>query len=294
MPNHHSGSDNASEHNTAPAADSSAQKPSFFKTMMHKVISGGIAGAVEVLVDHPWWTLKTRFQNDDIPTEQKMPRNFKELRGLYQGLRPNMLSMVPITALQVSSAAALQTALSTQSQDGTVTPAAALAANSMGGALSATVSGPTEFVMSHQNKARGFVATMKEMVKQHGISSLKTGMGGTAIRDGIFTAGYLSVKPYLTQQLSPYLSENQAKLVGGVTAGVGAALLSQPFDALKSAQQTSKCVTPMWQMAMDVLRKEGIAGLYKGSIPRTIRVMAAIPILGTVEEEVNKRLSRHP
>lgn len=286
MPKHNPDADKASEY-----------KPSFFKTMVNKTISGGFAGAVEVLVDHPWWTLKTRFQDSKIPKRQKLTFSPSVL---YQGLRPNMLSMVPITALQVGSAEAIKAGMVLNSKDGTVTSTGALSANCMGGAFSALVGGPTELVMAHQTNNKGFVETAKSMVQQRGISCLKTGMGGTSVRDAIFTAGYLSGKPYLTQQFSPYMSDNKATVAGGVAAGAGAAILSQPFDALKTAQQTSlnsterKSITPMWRMAMDVIRKEGVTGLYKGSIPRTIRVMSAIPLIGIAQQEADKWLTRKP
>ena len=64
-------------------------------TVAQSLITGSVAGAVEVLVDHPLWTIKTRLQNGE-------PFSLKP-SVLYTGILANAASMVPITAIKETS-----------------------------------------------------------------------------------------------------------------------------------------------------------------------------------------------
>lgn len=275
--------------NNAETNSTADPRPSFFTLMMHKIMSGGVAGAMEVLVNHPFWTLKTRFQNKAIPKNQKM--TFKP-SVLYAGLRANVLSMAPITAIQVGGTEGLKNAMISNSEEGDISPAGNLAASSLAGGFSGLVSGPTELIMAKQTPERGFMATASDLVKNQGYRVLKTGMGGTAIREAVFTSGYMTGASSMSKYFTPYMSKERADLAGGVTAGVGAAIVSQPFDAIKTAQQTSGSTMPMWRMMLDTLKNEGFSALYKGSIPRKLRVIVAIPLIDKVKTDTNEALER--
>lgn len=275
--------------NTTEQFDQQPKKTDFREILYQSTITGGLAGATEVLVDHPLWTLKTRFQNSDIPKQSKLTANPKVL---YRGLVPNMLSMVPISALQVICAESTKAVIKKDNDDESMSDLIDLFASCLGGAFSANVSGPTELIMARQKEKQGFISTASNMVKQHGISSLTKGLLGTACRDSIFTGGYLFGVPYLKNKLKPYTSDQVATVVSGVGAGVSAAVLSHPFDTVKTAQQTapnafeSKSMTSMWNMAKTILKKDGIKGFYKGGVPRTVRVVSAVTLMGNVNETI--------
>ncbi|HKY69618.1 MAG TPA: MC/SLC25 family protein [Gammaproteobacteria bacterium] len=261
----------------------------FQDVLVPSTISGGLAGATEVLVDHPFWTLKTRHQNEAIPRGSKFTLN---PRTLYRGIGPNMLSMIPISALQVTAAAVIKRFFPENKHSGSTSPSIDLFSSCMGGALSATVSGPTELIMSHQQKGRGFITTGYHMFKTGGVRSLTTGLSGTAGRDGIFAGGYLFLAPFLKKKLKPFTSDPVATVASGVCAGVSAAIASHPLDTLKTIQQTSQGVRNannvenMWQIGKRIVRQEGVKALYKGGIWRGARVISAVTLMSTVNEKV--------
>jgi len=263
-----------------------AQK-SFFRTVLDATIGGGLAGATEVAADHPLWTLKTRYQNNQIPKDQKFTVN---PQVLYRGFLPNIVSMAPITALQVSVAQGFRALFH---PDPTKPPSnlEALSYSAAGGAVSALVGSPTELLMSQQTKDRGFFDTLQHIVRERGLRGLLPGMAGTAARDAKFTVGYGFASPFLKEQFENYMPENVATIAAGLGAGLPVAALSQPWDTLKTAQQTGSApVTPLWKLAKDTIAKEGIGALYKGSGWRMARVTSAVMIMGEVNERVGQLL----
>ncbi len=259
---------------------------SYFRTMLDATIGGGLAGAAEVAVDHPFWTLKTRYQNDNIPKKEKFTL---DPRVLYRGFMPNILSMAPITAIQVSVTQGFKALFHSQS-----TPPSdmeSLSYSAAGGAFSALVGGPTELLMARQTQNRGFFGTLKHVVQERGWRGLLPGMGGTAARDAKFTVGYGYAAPRLKETFTEYMPENTASVAGGLAAGLPVAALSQPWDTLKTMQQTGPTpVTPLWKLAKDTIVKEGFKALYKGSGWRMGRVTSAVMIMGEVNDRVNQML----
>lgn len=247
-------------------------------------ISGGVSGAIEVLINHPFWTLKTRYQDDRIPKQEKFTAN---LRVLYRGWAPNMSSMIPITAMQVGTAAGIEAVC--HDEDNPPSEMEKIAYNAAGGAFSAMVSGPTELIMSQQTAERGFFSTMKHIYESDGLKGFGRGMFGTAVRDAKFTIGYGFAAPYLKEKFSGMMSEGQASMAGGAIAGVTVGVLSQPWDTLKTAQQTGSELS-LWKLAKEKLKKEGVAGMYRGSFWRMGRVASAVMIMGEVNQRANDYL----
>lgn len=264
-------------------------KKSFSQKVMDASAAGGIAAAIEVLLDHPFWTLKTRYQNDNIPKDQKFTLN---PRILYRSFLPNIFSMMPITALQVGTAQGLKTALH-PNEDNPPSDLNMLFYNAAGGAFSSLVSSPTELAMTRQTSQIGFSSTLKHIYQEHGCKGLTTGMFGTAMRDAKFTVGFGFGAPYLKNQFTPYMPENVAKVSGGICAGIICAFASQPWDTLKTIQQThTKAFSPMLNLAKSTYQQEGIRGFYKGSGFRMGRVASAVMIMGEANERVNQYLNQ--
>ncbi len=271
---------------------SDSTQKGFLSALWASIFSGGLAGASEVFFDHPFWTLKTRYQNDKIPKNQKFTL---DPRVLYRGFMPNIFSMVPITALQVGISEGLSKLFHTPD----VNPPSdlnALSYNAIGGGTSALVGGPTELAMAQQTKERGFFSTLKNIYTHHGFRGLAVGLPGTIMRDAKFTIGFGFLSPYIKNKLSPYLDDNAAKVGGGIGAGLPVAILSQPWDTLRTIQQTqmqlvekvTAPITPMWEIAKKTVQKEGIRGLYKGCEWRMARVASAVCIMSEVNERTKE------
>lgn len=256
-------------------------------TLAQSLVTGSVAGATEVLVDHPLWVIKTRMQSG-----QPFSLNH---RILYRGIVPNASSMIPSTALQVGFNRGFQEVLFKNTAD--LSNTQRLGSAFMAGMASSFVSCPTEMVMTYQGKmGGGFYQAGKQIVSQGGYRALFTGLLATALREGKFTAFFLGVTPMLKAQIQPHCSNDYtASLLAGMGAGVGATLASQGFDTLKTIQQTADLKKPMSFVGSvkKLYGTNGAYGFFKGGIPRGTRVMSAVTIMGFVADRMDTKFREY-
>jgi hypothetical protein len=224
------------------------KQPSLFQS----ILTGSVAGAAEVFIDHPLFTLKNFIQTGlkDVSTGTLRKPSFSEVfhrfskdpKRLYQGVGANAASMIPITALQVGLNHWLKTLLLNNPEEKLSLSIQFLLAFSAG-AAAALVASPVERVITMKSNDQfqsqfSFFGAGKNILKQGGLSSLYAGLPMTMARDGTFTAFYLAVMPFLKNKIDP---EDPYGLASSIVAGVGAGLaatpVSQPFDVIKTGQQ---------------------------------------------------------
>ncbi|KAH8680107.1 mitochondrial carrier domain-containing protein [Tricladium varicosporioides] len=172
--------------------------------------------------------------------------------------------------------------------------------------------------------------SMGEMVASHGYSSMWRGLTLTLWRDvpfsGIYWWGYESVRGMLTearersrgrplQKGARARTRSQSRenhtatftdsFLAGATSGAVASILTTPFDVGKTRRQVfrdpgpisgaEKFLAPeeksMPRFLWHIFREEGFAGLWKGWIPRTLKVAPACAIMISCYE-VGKRTFR--
>ena len=254
-------------------------------TVLESIFSGSFIGAIEVLVNYPLWSIKVQIQNGDPFTlNPKM---------LYRGLVPNAFSMIPTTALQVGLDQWFQnylfkdTAALSQKQ---LTATAFFA-----GVGSSMICCPTEMIMLKQRYDRlSFLVATQRLIQQRGVSSLYSGLVATALREGLFTSFFLVATPALKAKIKPYYSNDYgASLLAGFTSGVGATLMSQGVDTIKTRQQSASTTMGFVQTAKQIYASQGMPGFFKGTIPRGVRVMSAITLMGFVNEKIENALNDH-
>ena len=244
-------------------------------TVMQSIVTGSIAGAVEVLVDHPLWSIKTRMQSGASFTLNP--------QVLYRGILPNAASMIPITAAQVGLDRFFQERFFGSNYK--PTDKEKLATAFAAGAGSAVFGCPTEMIMTHQKTS--FYSTGVQLVKQGGLSSLYTGLLATMLRDGMFTAFCLGVTPILKGQIERYYPhELSASVASGVIAGVGATLGTQAIDTVKTTQQAKSA--GFLASAQSVYASRGLYGFFNGSLPRGVRVVSAVTQISLINEGMKK------
>ncbi len=256
-------------------------------TFAQSLITGSVAGATEVLVDHPLWVIKTRIQSGD-------PFTFDH-RTLYRGILPNAASMIPSTALQVGFNQGLQDILYKDKKE--ISNTQRLSSAFLAGVGSSLVSCPTERIMTYQGQQKnGFLEAGKKITKQGGYRSLLTGLPATAFREGMFAGSFLGVTPILKKQIQPFCpNESSASLAAGMSAGIGATISSQGFDTVKTIQQAANFNKPVsfFGGLKDLYAKHGVYGFFKGGIPRGARVMSAVTIMGFVTDKMETKFKEH-
>lgn len=270
-------------------SDSSAEDKQPIVTKRHmtipeSILSGSLIGAIEVMVNYPLWTIKVQMQNHDPFTLNP--------KILYRGIVPNALSMIPTTALQVGLDQCFQNYLFQDTS--TISKKNLTLTAFSAGVFSSMVACPTEMIMLKQRQqASSFFIATKGLIKQRSFSSLYSGLLATALREGIFSAFFLVATPVLKANIIPYYSNDYgASLLAGLGSGVSATLLSQGVDTIKTRQQSAFKTIGFMQTARDIYAHRGMLGFFKGTIPRGVRVMSAITLMGFLNEKIENVLCK--
>jgi solute carrier family 25 citrate transporter 1 len=290
------------------ASDPSTLTPSPHMDILKSLAKGSAMGATEVAINHPLWVMKTRLQSQDVKALHGMEKikAAVKLSGLYNGISVNMASMVPITALQVATASLAEKILQFNStlgvaEDTFVKQRNDVASSFTGGAVAALVATPAEIIMMHMKKTQGARATAANLITAKGPLCLLSGYPSTAMRDGIFTVGFRSGPALVEKQMKAWFPDNKnvasiASMTAAPIAGVLAALASHAFDTVKTRQQE---VRPKQRMSARVACKEvvnegGVTALFKGVVPRMLRVVSAVCIMNGVKNLVEETAQSKP
>ncbi len=224
------------------------------------------------------------------------------LFSLWRGLGASLAMSVPNTAVYLALYDLLKGVLNTRPDqapyDGSIeaTHAGSAWAPAVAGPVArvaATVAtAPMEYARVNAQAGLGQRSSVIEMirdsVRRAGVLSLWTGLGPTLLRDVPFSAIYWVLYEYLTA--SAPASSSSSSFVAGCAAGATAAFLTTPIDVIKTKIQTSQTLHDpacsegkpgAFRMFQNVLKTEGVRGLFRGVGPRVLRVAPASAIVIT-------------
>jgi solute carrier family 25, member 39/40 len=148
---------------------------------------------------------------------------------------------------------------------------------------------PTENRSSFRTVLNG----ISSLVREQGIRSLWRGLELTLWRDVPFSGIYWTGYEYLRHKLKDYEVFRRGGETGffeeaftaGWMSGTFAAFVTQPFDVSKTRRQVYTTVTQGSEVTgtlklMGMIRRdEGIRGLWKGFVPRMLKVAPACAIM---------------
>lgn len=133
---------------------------------------------------------------------------------------------------------------------------------------------------------RSVLTSVRELVRVQGVRYLWRGLGPTLWRDvpfsGIYWASYESWKKAFGRR------GHQGPLVAftsGAISGMTAALVTSPFDVLKTRQQalvmapTNHSITSTAPFLLHIIRTEGSSSLFTGLMPRMAKIAPACGIM---------------
>ncbi len=118
---------------------------------------------------------------------------------------------------------------------------------------------------------------LKKIVKQEGVLALYNGLEATVMRNMTWNAGYFGVIFQVKAQL-PAQPELLNNFIAGAIGGCVGTALNTPFDVVKSRIQNSpRSGSPSkynWSIPslFIVAREEGFWALYKGFVPKVLRL----------------------
>uniref|UniRef100_A0A7S2XBM9 Uncharacterized protein n=1 Tax=Lotharella oceanica TaxID=641309 RepID=A0A7S2XBM9_9EUKA len=194
------------------------------------VPKGMTSGTVEVCALQPMNYWKNAAQ-------QGMPFTLNP-RFLYRGLGPNCVNMGSCTMLQFIFGGKIKNMIT----GGVPRPLSIpeeMGAGLSAGMLSALAGSPLELIMiQQQKKGLNILATTWSLLGP----DIARGFTGSAVREGLWTVGYLSIPPIVRKFMrakAPKIfdSDDKARIPAAISGAVFACYLTHPFDTIKTCMQ---------------------------------------------------------
>nr|XP_020657650.1 mitochondrial 2-oxodicarboxylate carrier isoform X2 [Pogona vitticeps] len=235
--------------------------PGFWHEASHQILAGGSAGLVEICLMHPLDVVKTRFQiqrgKTDPSSYRSLGHSFRTifktegLFGFYKGILPPILAETPKRAVKFFTFEQYKKLL--------------------GNVLLSPALQPSTF------------AKARQIIKSDGVglSGLNKGLPATLGRHGVFNmiyfGFYFNVKNIIPVHNDPNM-EFLRKFGIGLVSGTIASIINIPFDVAKSRIQGPQPVPgeikyrTCFKTMATVYKEEGFLALYKGLVPKIMRL----------------------
>jgi solute carrier family 25 2-oxodicarboxylate transporter 21 len=271
----------------------------------HNLVAGGVAGVSEILVMYPLDVVKTRAQlhvgsgSSMFSTLVHMVKN--EGFGMYRGLLAPILVEAPKRSVKFAANSAYQPFFA--SKDGRMSRAGSVAAGVCAGITEAFVVVPFELVKirlqakENKGKYKGTLDCVVKIAREEGLMAFTNGLESTLWRHALWNGGYFGMIPTVKGILPPPATETGKQLqnfVAGALAGTFGTILNTPADVVKSRIQNQPKTARKYNWAVPairtVAREEGFGALYKGFVPKVLRLGPGGGILLVVFDFVSRLL----
>lgn len=255
-------------------------------TELENATVGALVGIVEVLCLQPFNYCKNMIQQGQPLTADP--------RKLYRGVGANCINMGGCTMVQFAVGGGLKGVM--KDERGELTPGREMMCGLGAGMVSAAIGTPLELVMiQQQRKGLSSAATVKEMV---GGGHVTRGFLGCAIREGLWTVGYMSIPPIVRKQLRSSMpdtfdTDNKARIPASLLGGLFACYLTHPADTIKTCMQGDverSTYGGFKETAMVVMKEKGITGFYGGATFRYGRMVCAVFMMDTLQAMIGPAL----
>jgi len=266
--------------------------------------AGAIAGVFEILTFYPLDVVKTRMQLETGKATHGLAGTFRAIvkeEGvwrLYRGLVPPLLLEAPKRAVKFAANDFWGNTYMSLAGESKMNQQLSILTGCSAGASESFVVVPFELVkIKLQDKKSTFTGpldVLRQVVRKEGLLGLYTGMEATFWRHMWWNGGYFGCI-HQVRSLLPKPENQQSALLNNFISGsiggfVGTAL-NTPFDVVKSRiQSVSKApgVVPKYNWTypalVTMMREEGVASLYKGFVPKVLRLAPGGGILLLVVE----------
>lgn len=255
---------------------------------MENLAVGSFSGALETCIQMPILTYKFCLQEG-----RALPTN---TAGWFRGVAVQAGTVAPITAIQFAVNGVLQSIVKSYRGNGStsynLTDMEVIGTAAGAGALSALVYSPVDLTTIQQQKlSMNPYQTVQHLSGQYGVNGLFRGLLSCSVRESVYTAGYLGLSPVVTSHLKntdtfhghPLASQ----IAGACVAGVFAAFITHPIDTAKTVIQADIGAKdyPNARIALTRLfQEQGIGSLYRGAVPRTLRIIGAFFVCTTIQD----------
>jgi len=163
------------------------------------------------------------------------------------------------------------------------------------GSVSALVGSPLELVMIQQQRKGGSGPARIGEIAQNPIN-FSRGLLGMAVREALWTCGYLSIPPVVRRTLmnqypSTFDTNDKARVPAALLGGLFGCYMTHPFDTIKTCMQGDierKVYGNFIQTAKTINEESGFTGFYRGATFRYGRMVCAVFIMDLLREKIGR------
>ncbi|KAG5437281.1 hypothetical protein PCANB_001074 [Pneumocystis canis] len=269
----------------------SDEKTSFSVTFL----AGAIAGVSEILVMYPLDVVKTRFQlavgKSEYSGMMDCLVSIVKKEGasrLYRGIVPPVLMEAPKRATKFSAndqwGKFYRNIFKREKMDQTLS----LITGATAGATESLVVVPFELIkirLQDKTSASKYKSTfdcVRKIINTEGPFAFYNGLEATMLRHVMWNSGYFGVIFMVQEKIRSFswkTDERFNNFIAGTLGGISGTLLNTPFDVAKSRIQNTPKIPgqiPKYNWTIPSLcviyKEEGFRALYKGFIPKVIRL----------------------
>ncbi|KAL8830468.1 MAG: hypothetical protein Q9170_005721 [Blastenia crenularia] len=266
---------------------------------VYQFAAGAVAGVSEILVMYPLDVVKTRVQlqqgrgvgeegyNGMLDCFRKIIKNEGASR-LYRGITAPILMEAPKRATKFAANESWGKFYRNLFGIAKMDQKLSILTGASAGATEAFIVVPFELVKirlqdrASAGKYTGIIDCVTKIVKQEGPLSLYNGLESTLWRHILWNSGYFGCI-YQVKSLLPKADgkgqQIRNDIIAGTVGGTVGTILNTPMDVVKSRIQNSPKIAGSipkynwaWPALGTVMREEGFGALYKGFVPKVLRL----------------------
>lgn len=263
---------------------------------VYQFMAGAVAGVSEILVMYPLDLVKTVMQlqvsGGSGPHYNGVFDCLKQIAAkegpsrLYKGISSPILMEAPKRATKFACNDEFQRLYKNLFGCDKLTQPLSILSGASAGVCESFVVVPFELVKIRlqdvSSKFNGPIAVVKDIIQKEGILAMYNGLEPTVWRHALWNAGYFGIIFQVRALLPKAQTKSQQTrndLIAGSIGGTMSSVLSTPFDVVKSRVQNTAVIPGVvrkynwsWPSLATIYKEEGFRALYKGFVPKVLRL----------------------
>jgi hypothetical protein len=213
---------------------------------------------------------------------------------MYRGVGANCLNMGSCTMIQFAVGGKLKNMVM-NGESRHLSLFEEMSCGIIAGTTSGLVGSPLELIMiQQQRKGGGVAARVKDILGNP--ANVGRGFVGCAVREALWTCGYLSIPPVVRRTLMESYPEtfdtnDKARVPAALLGGLFACYLTHPFDTIKTCMQGDierEVYGSFTQTGSQIMKDSGFTGFYRGATFRYGRMVCAVFIMDLMKEKISR------
>lgn len=260
--------------------------------LLKSFIAGWIGGVGNLIVGHPFDTIKTLMQNSkpgEFKSSLDCMNQLMKKEGtfaVYKGVKAPMTGVGAVFAIYFFAYDTTEKFLRSMkglSPEQNISLTDCLICGGATGLFGSIILGPAELIKIQQQTATsqgldGSFAAVNKHIRSKGLSGYYRGFGATCLRDVPGSMAWFGAYEMVKQALceDPKKPTVSQALIAGGCGGLGMWSFAIPLDTIKTRVQASREGRMSIPTACSrIMQEQGIKGFYKGIGPALLRAFPA-------------------